>query len=416
MDAAANGEALAERAAHYQRLVLDVAYGPGGMIHDYPHFETRRPLQDGDELDPIIGTIAAGIWGGLSPKPRPADLWYGEDTLWATGAFLESQLRRFRVTGEEEARRVARKCFQDLSHYFALSDELEPGVLGKPHGGRPGGTWSYDQSAIPVVPYLRYALELGDQTERATAQRNLVAHSEMYLRRDWTINAFGNELAIIGTGHPSGLKIVAAGYASAVLTHDEVVRERVLAALSTMTSGEGLPWPFPTHEALHNLWYWAYCADFFHTNGLAEASDWIGHLDAWWKAATTYVREDGLALGGTYDVPTGLFTAYEHSWQSTDTWEPSWRSPTGYAMMPWESLTAAALGLLARSHGLDDEGHVRAERTLHAVDEDKLRWWWDDGSVPDEIKPLTMFFSTCTAVLWQLVYWSGREQGLWSPV
>src|SRR5207247_1579100 len=75
---------------------------------------------------------------------------YDENTLWATGWLLLSQMILYRVTGDAEAMTIARKCFRDLNHVFDLCRSIEPGLLGKPHGGRAGPTTSFDQSANPV--------------------------------------------------------------------------------------------------------------------------------------------------------------------------------------------------------------------------------------------------------------------------
>ena len=71
----------------------------------------------------------------------------------------------------------------------------------------------------------------------------------------------------------------------------------------------------------------------------------------------------------------------------------------------------AALGLLARSHGLDDNAHILARQTLLRMDADSLRWWWDDGNLPDELKGLHNIFAPEAAGVWQVAYWMGVSQG-----
>src|SRR4051794_27778985 len=123
-----DAEVLAERAAHFRQLILDVATGPGGMIISFPRFDTRKPFQEGEESPALAGMEDA--WGEFTPKPTEPELLYGENTLWATGWFLRSQILRWRATGEEEARSTARKCFLDLHNLFRLCSEIEPGLLG----------------------------------------------------------------------------------------------------------------------------------------------------------------------------------------------------------------------------------------------------------------------------------------------
>ena len=53
----------------------------------------------------------------------------------------------------------------------------------------------------------------------------------------------------------------------------------------------------------------------------------------------------------------------------------------------------AAPSLLARSHGFDDNAHKLARQALLCMDGDALRWWWDDGNLPDELKGLHNIFA-----------------------
>ena len=94
-------QALEERAALYHRRILEVAYGPGGMIVSFLRLATRRPFQEGDEMHWYLVKNLEGTWGSYTPRPTPAEWYYGENTLWTTGNFLWSQLIRYRVTGEQ---------------------------------------------------------------------------------------------------------------------------------------------------------------------------------------------------------------------------------------------------------------------------------------------------------------------------
>jgi len=75
----------------------------------YVRFDTRQPLQEGEELHPFLHQVLDSVWGPETPKPTVAEWYYGEDTLWATGWLLWSQMIRYRVTGDPEALRIARK-------------------------------------------------------------------------------------------------------------------------------------------------------------------------------------------------------------------------------------------------------------------------------------------------------------------
>jgi len=173
----AQSRMLEERAEDFLKQIFEVARGPGGLIISHSRFDTRRPLQEGEEI-PYLNQVLDSVWGPETPKPTVAEWYYGENTLWATGWLMWSQMIRYRVTGDAEALVIARKCFRDLNHIFDLCRAIEPGLLGKPHGGRAGPTTSFDQSANPVLLYVQFAREYGTPEEKEQARKNLLAHGD----------------------------------------------------------------------------------------------------------------------------------------------------------------------------------------------------------------------------------------------
>ena len=71
------------------------------------------------------------------------------------------------------------------------------------------------------------------------------------------------------------------------------------------------------------------------------------------------------------------------------------------------------LSVLVRKHGLDDEAHLLGRRILLRLDEDDCREWWDDGKLPEELKPLRNIFAPEVAAIWLTGYWMGRLEGAW---
>jgi hypothetical protein len=71
------------------------------------------------------------------------------------------------------------------------------------------------------------------------------------------------------------------------------------------------------------------------------------------------------------------------------------------------------LALLVARYGFDDEAIPLAKRTLACMDDDAMRYWWDDGSLPDEMKALRNIFAPEVPAMWLLAYWTGRAQGAW---
>ncbi|MBL9214246.1 MAG: hypothetical protein JNG83_02100 [Opitutaceae bacterium] len=419
--AAGDSAVLAERADDYLRQILEQARGPGGLLISHCQFDTRLPIQEGEELPPFLHQVLDSVWGPSAPKPTVAEWYYGENTLWATGWLLLSQMIRHRVTGEPEALAIARKCFRDLNHLFDLSRTIEPGLLGKPHGGRAGATTSFDQSANPVLIYAQFARTHGTPAEQEQARRNLLDHGNYFLRRDWTVNHHGNLTRIIDKPHPSAMKYFAAVHAAYDLTGETRFRDEVAKHVRTLAAAGKFPWPGPRYELNGNLFYYSWLGEYWSRTSLADAADWIGNIGIYWQAAQRGLDAEGLLLDGMYDTQAGVFTPVQEGWFETN--PPSaggkttklrwWRSPTGYQGRTFYTLSIATLGLLAQQHGLDPQAHQVTRKILLRMDRQSLRQCWDDGKLPPEMKPYANLFGVEFPGLWLVAYWMGRERKFW---
>jgi hypothetical protein len=128
---------------------------------------------------------------------------------------------------------------------------------------------------------------------------------------------------------------------------------------------------------------------------------------------------------GMHVAGTGVFTPYPNRWitrSDAAEWpaqvprktERRWLSATCLPNRSFICAFSAALGLLARSHGLDPDAHAAARRILLAIDEAALRWWWwDDGSLPEELRPMLDIFAPEVPAAWLVAYWMGRLQKVW---
>jgi hypothetical protein len=411
---------LSDRAADYLRQILEVARGPGGLIISHSRFDTRRPLQEREELPPLLHQALDSVWGKDTPKPTVADWYYGENTLWATGWLLWSQMARYRVTREPEALRIARKCFCDLNHVFDLCRPIEPGLLGKPHGGRGGATTSFDQSANPVLLYVQFAREHGTPAEQETARRNMRDHGDYYLRRNWLVNHHGNLTRIVPARHPSTMKYFAAVHAAFDMTGEERFRDAVVPHVRELKERSLLPWPSARYDLNANLFYYSWLGEYWSKTSLADACDWLGNIKVYWEAALKGLDNEGLLLDGIYDTSTKQFTPVQEGWSDhnppsqgdkpTRRW---WRSPTGYDGRTLYSLTVAILGLMARQHGVDEHAHEVSRKILLRIDTNGFRECWDDGRLPPEMQPVANLFGAEFPALWLIAYWMGRAQGVW---
>ena len=412
---------LAERAKDYLRQVLEVARGPGGLIISHSRFDTRRPLQEGEELHPYLHQVLDSVWGPEAPKPTVAEWYYGENTAWATGWLLWSQMIRYRVTGDAEAMEVARKCFRDLNHIFDLSRTIEPGLLGKPHGGRAGGTTSFDQSANPILLYAQFAREYGTPAEKEQARGNLLAHGDYYLRRNWVMNHHGNFARIVDPTPTSAMKYLACIHAAFDATGEVRFRDAAVKYVRQIIEAGKLPWPDANYVINANVFYYSWLSEYWSKTSLADAADWIGNIGTYWEAAQKGLDHEGLLLDGMYDTKSKIFTPVKEGWSPGNppsagqkftplTW---WRSPTGYQGRTLYSLVIACLGLIAKKHGLDKNAHEVSKKILLRVDTNGLRQCWDDGRLPPEMKPFANLFGAEFPSQWMIAYWMGREQGCW---
>ncbi len=417
-------ETLGHRAQLFQDLLMEVATGPNGIFVSWPRFDTRRPFQH-EEAHAYVQQLIDDHWGPINRKPTAAEWLYGENTLWVEGWFLWSQMLRYEATGESEARVSARKCFRDLTYLFELSGEIEPGALGKPHGGRPSNQTVHDQSACPVMFYARFAETLATDEERRTAFEYLRAHGDFYLNRGWVMNSDGRAHNVVDPPRTSSMKSMAAVYQAYGATGDTRYRDAVGGQLQRLVDSGRLPWLKNPFAVSHNLYYWGLLCDYWTTTELANEFDWSRCIEEYGRAIPACLDDEGLVVFGDYDIEAGLHTPYFERWLSRADNDGEWIGPApnrvdrlwlGSKNTYNRAFTSAALAaglLLSRKHVSTENAHELAAKTLLRLDEDTVRWWWDDGGLPSELKGLRNICAPEVAAMWLVAYWMGRLQGAW---
>jgi len=420
-----DADILAERAARYHELILDVARGPGGMIISFSDLDTHKPRQETDTDSRIWGEQFLPAWKD-SLRPTAAEVDYGENTLWATGWFLWSQILCYRATQEEEALETARKCFRDLNNIFRLCRQFEPGLLGKPHGGRAGPGTSFDQSACPVLFYVIYAQEMATPEEKAAAVENMALHGDFYFRRNWVMNHHGTLVSIVPARHTSVMKYLACVHAAYEMTGERKYRDAAFKYMRQLIAGGQFPFPGNPYDINHNHFYYGLLCDYWNKTEIADEADWGGYINAYWQAMQAALDKEGLVRQGHYDTTTRTFTPYPDRWVYRDEahqfpflgiWREGekrrWVSSTCHGNNTLNFACSAALALLARAHGLDNRAHEAAKRTLLRMDEDTLRRWWNEATMPEEIRPVDKIFAPEVPAVWLVAYWMGRLQKVW---
>jgi hypothetical protein len=222
------------------------------------------------------------------------------------------------------------------------------------------------------------------------------------------------------------MKYLVCVHAAYELTGEVRYRDAAFGLLRQIIEAGRLPWPSNPYELNHNTFYWGLLCDYWNKTEMADQADWVGCIDEYWQAMQLGLDGEGVPRAGPYDTVNRTFTPYPDRWVpredayllptldgSTARVRERWVSSTCFPNRALNAGFAAALALLARSHGLDDDAHKLAKRTLLRLDEDTMRWWWDDGKLPHELKPLLNIYAPEVPAAWLVAYWMGRQQGVW---
>jgi hypothetical protein len=273
--------------------------------------------------------------------------------------------------------------------------------------------------------YAQFAKRYADDAERETAVKHLRAYADNYLKRDWSMNCDGTIRHFARDLETSFMKRLAPVYAVYELTGDRRYHDAVRVQLRKLIDAGLLPWLRNPFVVSHNLWYWTMLCDYWLQTELAGEFDWRDCIRQYASVIPNVVDADGLVLFGEYDTARHTFEPYADRWltrrDDNGDWmgpapnriERTWVSARNWSNRAFTSASLAMGALIARRHGLSDEAKPLARKILHRLDEDTLRWWWDDGGLPVELKPLTNIFHPEVAAFWQAVYWMGRADGLW---
>ena len=249
------------------------------------------------------------------------------------------------------------------------------------------------------------------------------SHGDYYLRRSWVMNHHGHLSPVLPT-NTSSMKYYACLHAAYRMTGETRFRDEAFRLVRALRDNGKLPWPGNPYEVNHNPFYYGFLSEYWLTTELANEMDWVSYIDRYWRAANSAIDERGLFQAGVYDEDTETFTPYENRWVDaagrarlgvTDPNQSDrrWISPTSFPGRMTTSSLLAVLGLMARARGLDDSAHEVGRRTLASIDDDSLRWLVDDGTLPEELAPVTNMFAPEVPANWLVPYWMGREQGVW---
>lgn len=172
---------LEARSRRFEALLLEHAMDTHGIVRANTYFDPVRPLRPGDLGSPL----------SLHKSVSPEDFHAYEDAGMASGAYLASQAMRFRVTGNDGARRAADSAYAGVRHIYELGAAArKPGYFPKPYGGRASDQISRDQYLFVMTGLATY-LTITDRPRAKVVADMLVNMARHWMDIGYTTSYFG---------------------------------------------------------------------------------------------------------------------------------------------------------------------------------------------------------------------------------
>jgi hypothetical protein len=166
---------LQDRACDFSDLLANVAQDESGLIRTHIHFAEKRALLDAD-LPKSIPLCPEGV--------RPVNFYCYEDAGMATGAFLAAQSLCYEVTGQDQARKLARAAFEGIEFIYKLGTTIEPGFFPKPYGRLASREFSRDQYLFVLSGLAAYS-RICSQEERVVIGSMAAAMFDFWINIDY---------------------------------------------------------------------------------------------------------------------------------------------------------------------------------------------------------------------------------------
>src|SRR6185437_9498940 len=185
-------------------------------------------------------------------------------------------------------------------------------------------------------------------------------HGEYYIRHKWVMNHHGKLQDTAKLAPTSLMKYVACEYAAYEMSGEKRYRDEAVRLMRELIRAGKLPWATPTVDMSHNPFYYAVLCDYWRTTEIADECDWTACIAEYWRTAKASLDpQTGIPRPGVYNTRDHSFAPSPLRW-SPDTLQFSSPTWVGGFMAP----AMAALGLIARSHGLDDNAHLVSRNIL----------------------------------------------------
>jgi hypothetical protein len=420
---------LEERAAAFERMVLDDAMDEYGLIRHQLTFPDRKPIASA-QLEYVRQDREWRKEHGLKWHPlagTPAYAMY-EDANYVGNRYLVAEVWRWLATRDAGAREAAGRAYRATIYPYHEGAKIEPGYWPKPYGALRGEyavdrnytETSLDQAYSPVIALWRYYQHLATEREREEIGRALEDHGHWWIRHDYAYDFLGETWEVFGDriGSPSSaLKIPIGQHIAYQITGDARLRDESLRIIRKAL-GDGA---FQMHRGprgeIKDLYHWAEMYDYFlRETDFADVADWSRLIRECWRAGKSTIQEDGLCVEMGSFSDAGLVERYEPG-PIDDVHHGYWKSD---ARHPASTTQMAALAMLAHELGYDPDAGTIGTMLLRNVTEAHLAdtpnpplavlWRRAKEGAPavaeDSPPPL---FSTRTVVFWLDAYWRGRR-------
>ena len=175
---------LAQRAEQITRFMETHMIDGDGLVYATIRHQTLKPFRKED----IAGQDYYPYYYHTSIDNTTAINY--EDTEMVTADYMDSQLLRYRSTGEAEALAIARRCYEALRRVIREGNTVARGILPKPYGGlrhvAKSRSFSIDQYTKVMLALERFREREATAKERADIARVLVDFAHWWCRQMFT--------------------------------------------------------------------------------------------------------------------------------------------------------------------------------------------------------------------------------------
>ena len=182
---AVDSEMLATEAARIERLVEEKFFNAGELAMSSLQWD-YAPWSMPEPSDRSVFRIP-----GQRSTPVGQRAW--ENSPMVMGEFLVAMEKKYRVTGDDDALRLMRRCYNGLRKIYVISQPIGEGFFCKPYGGVVSDETSSDQYVYAVQAFDAYFGYASD-AEKADICGMIAKMADYWMGIDYNRKYFGRPL------------------------------------------------------------------------------------------------------------------------------------------------------------------------------------------------------------------------------